>query len=203
MNARVARVQGVRSVAVDVCALEDAASFYRSVWNLDPVESSAAARHFRGTGPHHHILSLHAASRPAIRNIVFEAADHAAVEAIHARVKASGAESEAPHDWQAPGGGFSFGFRDPEGRNLAVACGGAKHESAMPKPDRPHKVTHINLNAAINEVVRDQQMRELAPKLGFELDPMGAGTPEHAAEFLKAQLALWETTTKELGIEPQ
>jgi hypothetical protein len=51
--------------------------------------------------------------------------------------------------------------------------------------------------------VRDPQMIELAPKLGFELDPKGAGTPEHAAEFLKSQLALWETTTKELGIEPQ
>ena len=38
---------------------------------------------------------------------------------------------------------------------------------------------------------------------GFELDPKGAGTPEDAAAFLKAQMALWATTTKELGIEPQ
>ena len=27
--------------------------------------------------------------------------------------------------------------------------------------------------------------------------------PEDAAAFLKAQMALWATTTKELGIEPQ
>lgn len=59
------------------------------------------------------------------------------------------------------------------------------------------------LNGAINEAVRDPAMRELAPKLGFELDPQGAGSTEHAAEFLKSQFALWETTTKELGIEPQ
>src|SRR4051794_32640420 len=148
MNMGVARVQGVRSVAVDICALEDAARFYRAVWNLDAVKSSATARYFRGTGPHHHILSIHAASRPAIRNIVFEAADRATVEAMHARVKASGAETEAPHEWNAPGGGFGFGFRDPEGRNLAVVCGGAKHGDAMPKPDRPYKITHVNLNAA-------------------------------------------------------
>jgi len=148
MNVRAACVQGVRSVAVDVCTLEDDASFYRSIWNLDPVESSAIARYFRGTGPHHHILSLHTARRPAIRNIVFEAADRATVEAIHARTAASGAKTEAPHDWHAPGGGFGFGFRDREGRNLAVACGGAKHESAMPAPDRPHKIAHVNLNAA-------------------------------------------------------
>jgi tripartite-type tricarboxylate transporter receptor subunit TctC len=59
------------------------------------------------------------------------------------------------------------------------------------------------LNGAIDAATRDAQVRELAPKLGFELDPNGAGTPEAAAEFLKDQLALWAATTRELGIEPQ
>ena len=59
------------------------------------------------------------------------------------------------------------------------------------------------LNAAIGEAARDAQVRDLAPKLGFELDPKGVGTPEDAAEFLKVQLALWAKTTQELGIEPQ
>jgi tripartite-type tricarboxylate transporter receptor subunit TctC len=59
------------------------------------------------------------------------------------------------------------------------------------------------LNGAIDAATRDAQVRELAPKLGFELDPQGAGSPEHAAEFLKSQMVLWEKTTKELGIEPQ
>jgi tripartite-type tricarboxylate transporter receptor subunit TctC len=59
------------------------------------------------------------------------------------------------------------------------------------------------LNGAIAEAARDQQVQELAPKLGFELEPKGVGSPEDAAEFLKAQLALWAKTTQELGIEPQ
>jgi tripartite-type tricarboxylate transporter receptor subunit TctC len=59
------------------------------------------------------------------------------------------------------------------------------------------------MSAAVDAATRDAQVRELAPKLGFELDPKGAGTPEDAAAFLKAQMALWATTTKELGIEPQ
>jgi tripartite-type tricarboxylate transporter receptor subunit TctC len=59
------------------------------------------------------------------------------------------------------------------------------------------------MSAAVDEATRDVQVRELAPKLGFELDPKGAGTPEDAAAFLKAQMALWATTTRELGIEPQ
>lgn len=59
------------------------------------------------------------------------------------------------------------------------------------------------LNAALNEATRDPQVRELAPKLGFELDPKGVGSPEQAAEFLKTQLALWAKATQELGIEAQ
>ena len=59
------------------------------------------------------------------------------------------------------------------------------------------------LNAAIGEATHDPQVRELAPKLGFELDPKGVGSPEDAAEFLKTQFALWAKTTQELGIEPQ
>ena len=59
------------------------------------------------------------------------------------------------------------------------------------------------LNAAIDQAVKDPQVRELAPKLGFELDPKSVGTPEDAAVFLKEQLALWAKTVQELGIEPQ
>jgi tripartite-type tricarboxylate transporter receptor subunit TctC len=59
------------------------------------------------------------------------------------------------------------------------------------------------LNKAIGEAAQDPQVKELAPKLGFELDPKGVGAPEDAAAFLKEQMALWAKTTQELGIEPQ
>jgi catechol 2,3-dioxygenase len=159
-----ARVRGIRSVAIDVCALEDAAAFYETVWRLAPVARAEDARYFRGTCAHHHILSLHAAARPAIRRIVFDVADRAAVAALHARVQASGVACEAPHDLDAPGGGYGFGFKDPEGRNLGVACGGEQH-SESPAPDRPHKVTHINLNAADY----DATTRFMCDALGFRL----------------------------------
>src|SRR5881227_2131637 len=134
-----ARVRGIRSVAVDVCALDEAAAFYESVWKLMPAARAEGARYFRGTSAYHHILSLHAAARPAIRRVVFDVADREAVDALHARVQASGVACEAPYDLNAPGGGYGFGFEDPEGRNLAVACGGEMHAHA-PAPDRPHKV---------------------------------------------------------------
>ena len=59
------------------------------------------------------------------------------------------------------------------------------------------------LSAAIEEATRDPQVRELAPKLGFELDKKGGNGPQQAADFLKSQLALWAKTTQELGIVAQ
>src|SRR5882762_2053780 len=175
-----ARVTGVRSVAIDVCGLDEAAAFYSSVWNLTPVEAPGAARYFRGTARHHHILSLHPVSRPAIRRVVFEAADRDAVDALHAQVTARGAQAEAPHDWSAPGGGHGFGFRDPEGRNLGVACGGVIHDGAAAQPDRPHKIAHLNLNAGEYDITT----RFMCDALGFRLIDESA-----RARFLHADCA--------------
>ena len=59
------------------------------------------------------------------------------------------------------------------------------------------------MNAALNAAAQREKIRQIAPKLGFEMDPSGLGSPEDAQAFLKSQLALWERTTKELGLEPQ
>ena len=46
------------------------------------------------------------------------------------------------------GGGFGFGCKDVEGRNVVISFGGEDHagENAS-QPDQPHKVSHANLNA--------------------------------------------------------
>ena len=56
------------------------------------------------------------------------------------------------------------------------------------------------LQAETAKAVADAKVREMAPKLGFELD---GGTSEDAVAFMTSQLALWGKITKELGIEPQ
>jgi len=157
-------VRGIRSVAVDVCALDEAATFYTDVWKLALAASGEGARHFRGTAAHHHILSLHKAAQPAIRRVMFDAADRDVVAALHARVKAAGVECEAPHELDHPGGGYGFGFKDPEARNLGVACAGESRVAA-PALDLPHKVTHINLNASDY----DATTRFMMEALGFRL----------------------------------
>ena len=59
------------------------------------------------------------------------------------------------------------------------------------------------VNAAVDAATKDPQVKALATKLGFDLQPSGVGSPQAAAAFLKDQLAVWDKITKELGIEPQ
>lgn len=59
------------------------------------------------------------------------------------------------------------------------------------------------MNAAIDRAMKDQAIKDMAPKLGFDVNPAGLGSPKDAANFLTSQMSLWAKTTKELGIEPQ
>jgi len=157
-------VRGVRSVAVDVCSLDAAAEFYSKVWGLVEVAASKDARYFRGSGSFHHILSLHAANRPAIRRVVFAAANRDDVAALHAQVGRLGVTAQDPYVEDAPGEAFVFGFKDPEGRGLAVAAGGSEHKPD-PAPDHPTKVAHLNFNSREYDI----STRFMAEGLGFRL----------------------------------
>ncbi len=59
------------------------------------------------------------------------------------------------------------------------------------------------MNTALNAAMRDEKVRATVPKLGFEVDDKGLGTPQDAVKILNDQMALWKKTTAYLGIEPQ
>jgi catechol 2,3-dioxygenase-like lactoylglutathione lyase family enzyme len=139
-------IRGVRSVDLVVSNLDEAARFYETVWGLQPVEAGNDARYFRGGLPYHHILGLHRGPQPAVVRIAFDVADRAGVDALHRQVAAAGVRPSAPAKFSSPGGGYGFACRDPEGRNLAFVCEVADHASPILDPDRPRKITHVNLN---------------------------------------------------------
>ncbi len=70
-------------------------------------------------------------------------------------------------------------------------------------PAQTPKEIVAKMNAALDIAAKDSRVREMAPKLGFEMSASGTGTPAAAAAFLAEQLALWQTTAKNLGLEPQ
>ncbi len=56
------------------------------------------------------------------------------------------------------------------------------------------------LSKDVAEAMGDEKIREMAPKLGFEIE---TGSPDAARQFLAAQLDLWRGITTELGLKPQ
>src|SRR5580692_9010387 len=139
-------VRGLRSIELVATNLEEAASFYETIWGLRPVERRNDAIYFRGTGGYHHIVGLHRGARPAVVRIVFDVADRQAVDTLYAAVTAAGGKATAPAALATPGGGYGFGCKDPDGRNLAFVCGVADHADTAEDKNRPRKITHVNLN---------------------------------------------------------
>ncbi len=72
---------------------------------------------------------------------------------------------------------------------------------AAPKATPQDIIAKMNL--AVDNATHDPQMREMAPKLGFEIDPHGVGSPADAAAFLTDQLAFWAKITKRLDLKPE
>src|SRR5262245_37399676 len=84
-------VRSVRCVEIDMSQPGRAAAFYKDVWHLTEVERRDGSIYFRGTGPHHHILAIHPATKGfAIRRLTFDAADRDTVHALHKAVTAAG-----------------------------------------------------------------------------------------------------------------
>jgi catechol 2,3-dioxygenase len=181
-------VRGVRSVDLVATNFEEADRFYTGVWGLTAVDAGESARLYRGTRGYHHILGLHRGPRPAIIRIVFDVIDRAGVDALHRAVVASGCRSvSAPATLAAPGGGYGFGCKDPDGRNLGFVAGVADHVDTQDKPDHPRKIAHVNLNARdfdstlrfFTETLGFRQIDENAPLWFLRCD-----SPDHSSIVL-------------------
>ena len=142
------RVRALRSVDLGFTDPGKAVTFFTKVWNLDAVAESAGVHFLRGSGAFHHILSIREAAQPALIRIVFDAIDAAGVDALHAQALAHGLRTvEVPGALRQPHGKYGFGFKDPEGRNIAIVCGVNDHADCADRPDQPRKLSHVNINA--------------------------------------------------------
>ena len=158
-------IRGVRSVELAVSNLEEASRFYEAVWGLAPVEARNDARYFRATGRYHHVLGLHCGAQPAVIRVVFDVADRRAIDRLHHTISANGGKPSAPAQLSAPGGGYGFACKDPDGRNLAFVCDCADHAGGADHAERPRKIAHVNLNAR----EFDASLAFFTQALGFRL----------------------------------
>ncbi len=161
-----AKVSALRSVDIGLADPDAGAAFFDKVWNLIPVATQGGAHYLRGSGPFHHILSVRRADRQCVVRMTFDTADRVTVDALHAQVRTHGlATIDPPAPLRQPHGTYGFGFKDPEGRNVAVVCGVEDHADSADQPDRPTKLSHINLNAGVS----DATIAFYCEALGFSL----------------------------------
>ncbi len=167
-------VTGVRSVDIGITDLSHARSFFTKIWNLDIVAEDRSITYLRASGPTSHVLSLRLAPRTCVVRIVLQAQDRRAVEQLYQSVLAFGQPTDgAPRQLSGPGGGFGFGFKDPEERNFALVCDLLDHtEATPPRPDIPTRLSHVNLNCRDNEAT----FKFFTGALGFKLS-------DHANNF--------------------
>jgi catechol 2,3-dioxygenase-like lactoylglutathione lyase family enzyme len=160
-------IAALRSVALDVPDLARAEAFYTEVWHLEVASRTGEALYLRGTGPDHHLLSLHATTgAPAIRHITLRARDLAALARIaEATVAAGGRVLRGPGALDDPAGGTGLLIRDPDGRLIEVVHGDALHADLGATRDRPIRLAHVVLNS--HAVDASQRFFEQA--LGFKL----------------------------------
>jgi catechol 2,3-dioxygenase len=155
----------LRSIAIGVTDLEAAEGFYTGTWNLETVARSPDAVYLRGSGSFHHVLSLHRAAQPEVRNVSFSVATAADLAAIAARTPGAGGRVLAgPQALEEPGGGTAVVIADPQGRILRFVHGDERLPELI-HSDAPSRITHVVFNSA--DVAAAQRFYEEA--LGFRL----------------------------------
>jgi len=143
-----AKVSALRSIDLGFADPDKALRFFTQMWNLSHVAERDGAHYLRGTCAFHHILSIRHEAQPALVRMALDAANRETVDALHRQVRAHGlATVDPPGPLRQPHGDYGFGFKDPEGRNIAIVCGVADHADAADQTDRPRKLSHVNVNA--------------------------------------------------------
>ena len=143
----IARVSRLRGIALGGPSVTAAAAWYAEAWGLAKVAEAGGTTFFRGSGPEHHIFSLHDRAQRGIAYLNFAARDEAALKALHLRLAGRGVKIATPiQALDAPGGGVGFEIVDPDHRLLRISCGVELYPDAPDRADAPRKITHVVLN---------------------------------------------------------
>src|SRR3954451_2752587 len=106
-------IAGLRSVALVVADLDAATTFFTATWHLDEAARTGDAVYLRATGAAHHVLSLHRAAAPAVRDVTLQARDAAALGTTDELAGAAGGRVlQAATRLDEPGGGTALTVAD-------------------------------------------------------------------------------------------
>ena len=139
----------LRSVTFEVPDLDAAVAFYTDAWGLSLWRREDGLAWLHGTGDDGYLLALRAGGRACIHEVTFRASSQADLEATAQRVAALGLEIVQPLGEQRDdlAGGLGFSFLDPRRRTLRVVHGDLRRSADPAHPDRPDRLSHVNINS--------------------------------------------------------
>lgn len=145
------RVTEIRHVAYGVADFEAERRFYAEDWGLAEVHSTDDMAWFRAAGSDEHFsVRLRRAGVNHLDLIALAAPDRAAVDALHARVAASGGRIvHAPRELASPGGGYGFRFFSPDGLPFEISSDVARENPREVTRDEgiPVRISHVVLHS--------------------------------------------------------
>lgn len=141
------RVTEIRYVGYGVKDLDAEQRFYEEEWGLERVPSDDGMAWFKAAGhDEHHVVRLRAADDNRIDVVALATDSRADVDALCAKVEASGARIvHPPRELTTPGGGYGFRFFTPDGMQFEISSDVARGgKSAVGHWDGvPVKISHI------------------------------------------------------------
>jgi catechol 2,3-dioxygenase-like lactoylglutathione lyase family enzyme len=140
-------LRALRHIALCCPSIDEARTFYTEGWGLEAVHDEPGRLCLRGTGTEHHILDFADADERGLRHVAFAVATPRDVDDAAAHIDSLGVDiAVEPHQSDEPGGGYRFGFRDPEGRLIVLS---ALMEAVAPRDrraPRPIDLSHVVFN---------------------------------------------------------
>jgi predicted enzyme related to lactoylglutathione lyase len=150
------RVNEIRYVGYCTTDIETEKAFYTDVWGLEPVVVDAASdgvqrAWFKAQGhDEHHVVALRQGDTNRLDLIELSAASRADVDALEAKVAASGCRIvHSAQELDTPGGGYGFRFFSPDGLQFGVSADVARGaQRTIARWDGvPVKISHIVLHS--------------------------------------------------------
>lgn len=145
----VARLRGIRSVALRTPQAARAAEFYEHVWGLERVDGDRGVSWLRGTGEEHHILEVREGDQNALGKIAFSVGSRSEVDDAARRLSAAGVKLIAePGRLDQAGAGYGVRFADPENRLVEISAEveAVVWKDTFGRAPIPRKLAHIVLN---------------------------------------------------------
>ncbi len=163
------RVTEIRYVGYATPDFEAERAFYAETWGLEPVPSDDGMAYFKAKGAaEHHVVRLRQSDTKRIDIIALATETRADVEALHAKVAASGAKIvHEPRELTSPGGGYGFRYFSPDGMPYEISSDVAKGDvSEVARWDGvPVKISHIVLHSPQHK----EMTQWFVDVLGFKL----------------------------------